>query len=156
MSFGFVDRDGRPVVKCARAAQHHDDRNGKAICGYDHALRSQQDCIWKEGLRLSRGIELQDLPLGFFGYRRLFSSTDDSGDDSAYLPNGYTVQINTFKDSTAGGNVEMFVDIESRPPRYVYFSVTGAAVVAGGCVPAKGVGIGFYSPEAYRAQHESD
>lgn len=92
----------------------------------------------------------------FSGIAVYFSNTDDSGDDSAYLPNGYAVQINTFKDRTVKGNVEMFIDVESKRPRYVYFSATNVAPIPGACVPAEGVGIGFYSKDAYQHQDKGD
>lgn len=84
------------------------------------------------------------------GVATYFSNTDDAGDDSAYLPNGYAVQINAFKDKTQSGEIKMFVDVESKRPRYVYFSVTHATVISNGCVPAEGFGIGFYSKSAYK------
>jgi hypothetical protein len=92
----------------------------------------------------------------FSGIAAYFSNTDDAGGDSAYLPNGYAVQINTFKDRTAKGNIEMFMDVEFKRPRYVYFSVTNVVPIVGGCVPAQGIGIGFYSKDAYSHQNEDD
>jgi hypothetical protein len=90
------------------------------------------------------------------GVATYFSDVDDAGDDSAYLPNGYAVQINTYKDRRPGANVEMFVDVESKRPRYAYISVTDVSSASGGCIPARGIGIAFFSKDAYRRRRPGD
>lgn len=88
------------------------------------------------------------------GTATFFSTTDGAGDDSAFLPNGYAVKINRFKDNGRNGNVDLLVDVdvESKRPRYTYFMLTGAPALPGSCVPADGVGIEFYSAAAYKPE----
>ncbi len=78
------------------------------------------------------------------GTASFFSKTDSGGDDSAFLPNGYATKINMFKGSDGNGQVELVMDIESRHPRLVDFTLTGAPATPGGCVPKDGIGIEFY------------
>lgn len=88
------------------------------------------------------------------GTATFFSNTDGGGDDSAFLPNGYAVKINRFKDTGRNGNVDLLVDVdvESTRPRYAGFTLTGAPALPGSCVPADGVGIEFYSAAAYKPE----
>ncbi len=78
------------------------------------------------------------------GTASFFSKTDEGGDDSAFLPNGQATKINMFKGSDRNGNVELVMDVESKHPRLVDFTLTGAPVLPGSCVPKEGVGIEFY------------